>query len=106
MVTLWVVVQKIYSKIHPVSCTNTHHDVTDLVNDGMVKNTKTWISWEQNITFLRNKKIINMCLRWHILRSYCFVFKLLKLTVEQYFKPLENKIKKGKLSFEMILRQK
>ena len=22
-------------------CTNTHHDVTDLVNHGMVKNTKT-----------------------------------------------------------------
>ena len=30
-----------YSKIHLVSCTNTHHDVTDLVNHGMVKNTKT-----------------------------------------------------------------
>ena len=25
-------------------CTNTHHDVTDLVNHGIVKNTKTWIS--------------------------------------------------------------
>ena len=25
--------------MHPVSCTNTHHDVTDLVNHGMVKNT-------------------------------------------------------------------
>ena len=33
---------KIYSKIiHPVSCTNTHHDVTDLINHGMVKNLKT-----------------------------------------------------------------
>ena len=31
---------KIYSKMHPVSGTNTH-DVTDLVNHGMVKNTKT-----------------------------------------------------------------
>ena len=28
----WVVVQKIYSKMHPISCINTHHDVTDLVN--------------------------------------------------------------------------
>ena len=36
LVTWWVVVQKIYSKMHPVSCTNTHHDVTDLVNYGMV----------------------------------------------------------------------
>ena len=28
-------------KMHPVSCTNTRHDVTDLVNHGMVKNTET-----------------------------------------------------------------
>ena len=55
------------------SCTNTHRDVTDLVNHGMVKNTKTWISWERNIIFLRNKKILNLCLRWHILRSYHFI---------------------------------
>ena len=26
--------------MHPVLCTNTHHDVTDLVNLGIVKNTK------------------------------------------------------------------
>ena len=26
--------------MHHVSCTDTHHDVTDLVNHGMVKNTK------------------------------------------------------------------
>ena len=38
---LRVVVQKISSKMHPVSCTNTHHDVTDLVNHGMVKHSKT-----------------------------------------------------------------
>ena len=29
------------SKEHFVSCTNTHHDVTDFVNLGIVKNTKT-----------------------------------------------------------------
>ena len=45
--------------MHPVSCTNTHHDVKDLLNHGMVKytntkNTKTLISSERNITFLRN----------------------------------------------------
>ena len=59
--------------MHPASCTNIHHDVTDLVNHEIVKNTKTWISWEQNITFLQNKKIHNLCFRWHILRSYCYV---------------------------------
>ena len=31
----------LYSKMHLVSHTNTHPDVTDLVNHGMVKNTKT-----------------------------------------------------------------
>ena len=55
---LRVVVQKIYLKMHPASCTNTH-DVTDLLNHGMVKNTKTWISWEWNITFLWNEKALN-----------------------------------------------
>ena len=49
---------------HITSCTNTHPDVTDLVNhDGMVKNTKNWISWEWNIIFLWNKKILNLCFR-------------------------------------------
>ena len=66
-------VQKIYSEMHLVSCTNTHHAVTDLVNHGMIKNTKTWISWERNIIFLRNKKNLNLYFRWHILRSYSFV---------------------------------
>ena len=51
-------VQKMYSKMHSVSCTNTHHDVIDLTNHGMVKNKKTWISWEWSITFLKNKKIL------------------------------------------------
>ena len=53
--------------------TYTHHDVTDLLYHGMAMNRKTWISWKQNITFLRNKKILNLYLRWHILRSYRFV---------------------------------
>ena len=73
LVTSWVVVQKTYSKMHLVSCTNTHRDVTDLVNPEMVKNTKTWISSERNIIVPRNKKIFNLCFRWHILRSYCLV---------------------------------
>ena len=43
LLALWVVAQKIYPEMHLVSCTNTH-DITDLVNHGMVKSTKTWIS--------------------------------------------------------------
>ena len=59
--------------MQPVSCTNTHYDVTDLLNHGIVKNTKTWISLERNITVLQNKKILNLCLRWHVLISYHFL---------------------------------
>ena len=82
----WFAVQNIYSKMYPVSCTNTHRDVTDLVNHGMVKNTKTWISWERNIIFLRNKKILNLCFRWHVLRSYRFVAGVIfKLSVSGSF---------------------
>ena len=73
LVASWVEVQKIYSKVYLVSCTDTHRDVTEFVNHGIVKNTKTWISWEQNTIFLQNKKILNLCLRRHILRSYHFV---------------------------------
>ena len=68
--------QEIFLKVHPVSCTYTHHDVTDLVNHGMVKNTGTWISWGQNMNFLWNKKILNLCLGWCILRSYHFVVEV------------------------------
>ena len=79
LVTSWFVVQKIYSKMHLVSCTNTHRDVTDSVNHGMIENTKTWISWERNIIFLRNKMFLIL-----FLRSYRFVaevtFKVFKLS--------------------------
>ena len=78
-------IQKMYFKMHSPSCINTHHDVTDLVNHGMAKNTKTWIYRERNITFLWNKKILNLCLRWHILRCYRVVaevtFKVVMLLI-------------------------
>ena len=45
----------------PCLMTNTHHDITDLVNHGIVENTKTWISWEQNITFLQINLILIIC---------------------------------------------
>ena len=34
--------------MHTVSCTNTHHYVTELVNHRMLINAKTWVSQEQN----------------------------------------------------------
>ena len=66
-------VQKIYWKMYHVLCTNAHHDVKDFVKHRMVKNTKTWISWERDIIVWSNKKKFNLCLRWHFLRNYCFV---------------------------------
>ena len=62
--------------MHLVSCTNTHHDIKDLVNHEMVKNEKTLIYWERNITFIQNKKVYNPCLRWHILASCHFVTEI------------------------------
>ena len=60
--------------MHPVSCTDTHHDVKDLVSHEMIKNTKTRMkNRKQNLFFLWNKKILNLCLRWHIFRSYRFL---------------------------------
>ena len=59
----------------------------------MVKNTKTWIFWEFNITFLWNKKILNLCLRWHNLRSYCFAVQVTfndKVKIVDWFKNLAN----------------
>ena len=70
---VWWLCELWFKRYIHVSCANTHCDITDLVNHGMIKNTKTWISWGQNIIFLWNKKMLNLCFRWHILRSYCFV---------------------------------
>ena len=72
LVTSWVVVQKIYSKMYLVSCTNAHRDVTDSVNHGMVINAKTWISRERNIVFLQNKKILILYFRWHVFEKLSF----------------------------------
>ena len=46
----------IKSKLHPVSCNNTHHDVTDLVNHGMVKNKKNWNILRTEHNFLTKQK--------------------------------------------------
>ena len=76
--------------MHPVSFINVHHDVIDLVNQEMVKTSKPWISWEPTTTFLRNKKICNLCLRWHILRSYRLVAEVTFNTGRNLSLPLET----------------
>ena len=44
---------------------------------GMVKDTKTLTSWERNIHFLWNINILNLCIRWQILKSYCFTAEVI-----------------------------
>ena len=90
LVTSWVEFQKIYSKMYLISCTGTHRDVTDFVNLEMVKNIKTWISWEWTLTYLRNKKILILCVRWHILRSYHFEGEV---TFKDFSKIFQNWLK-------------
>ena len=55
--------------MHPISCTNTHHDVTDLANHEMIKNKKLEYLEKGNITFQRNKRILklgkNSCIFYH-----------------------------------------
>ena len=51
--------------MHPVSCTNTHHGVTDFINHGMGKNIKASLFSERNITFPQNKKILNLYLKFN-----------------------------------------
>ena len=53
-----------------------NHNVTKLVNHEIVKNTKTWIFWEWNTTFLQNKKILNLHLRRHNLKGYQLAAKV------------------------------
>ena len=110
LVTSWVVVQEIYSKMYLVSCTNnTHHDVTDLANHWMVENRKTWIFWEWNIILLCNKKNFNMCLKWHILRSYHFVVEVtFKKIILAWIKAnlLENPFNIAKIQeFKLLILQ-
>ena len=67
------------------SCLMNHHDITDLVYHGVVKNAKTGISWERSITFLRNKKKFKLCFRWHILRRHRFVPEVTLNTTKPLF---------------------
>ena len=64
-------VQKIFLKMHPLSCANTHCEVTDLEICGMLGIEKLNIQkWNMNL--LRNK-ILNLCVRWYTLGSFGFV---------------------------------
>ena len=63
--------QKMYSKMHPVSSTNTHHNITDLV---WLKIQKLQFLKTEHI-FLQNQKI-NLCLRWQIFGSYRFLVEV------------------------------
>ena len=42
---------KMYSKMHPVSCTNTRHDVRDMVNHEMIKRMEHDVSMKQKKSY-------------------------------------------------------
>ena len=84
---IWVAVQKKYIQKCTVSCINIHHDVKDLVNHGR----------ERNITFLRHKKILNLCLRWHILKSCRFVAEV---TLKNTFRLETDKLPKNNHTYK------
>ena len=52
--------------MHPVSCNNTHCDITDLVNHGMVKNKK-------KLEYLENRTLF-----FYKIKSYCFLVDVQK----------------------------
>ena len=54
--------------MYSTSCANTHHDAdaTTFRGDGMVLNIKKSIYQEGNITFLRNEKILRLCLKDYV----------------------------------------
>ena len=39
-----------------VSCSNAHHDVSDLVNYWVVKNAKSWLSWTEDDFYMKQKQ--------------------------------------------------
>ena len=69
----------------------------------MVKNTKTSISWEWNIPFLKNKKNLNMGLRWHILRSCGFVAEVTFKVEFSLFVPGEQVLLDDKTSYLSLM---
>ena len=60
--------------MRPVSCTNTHHGVKIWQIMGWLK--IQTLEYLENGTFLRNKKVLKLCLRQHILRTYSFVMEV------------------------------
>ena len=66
--------------MYPVSRNNTHHDVTDFVNHGMVKNAK--LEYLENGTQpFHEIKNLNLCFRCNVLSSYRFVAELILIFV-------------------------
>ena len=54
-------IQKICYKMYPtLSCAITRHGVRNFTVDGMIRDTKHWISREQSISFPWNKKILQL----------------------------------------------
>ena len=54
--------------MYSLSCANGYHDVTNFEVHRIMQ--KNGIPHERNLTFLRYKKILKLCIRWYMLNSY------------------------------------
>ena len=74
--------------MQPASYTNTYHDIKNLVNHGIVIKLKNLNILRTEHKFAMKQKKFNLCLRWHILRSYHSVaevtFKCRSCSVETF----------------------
>lgn len=65
-------IQKIYSKVYYILCTNTRYRTTIFEVDGAVWTLKSWKSLKQNVTFPWNEKL-KLCRKAYVFRSYNFI---------------------------------
>ena len=65
-------IQKIYSKVYYILCTNTRYSTTIFEVDGAVWTLKSWKSLKQNVTFPWNEKL-KLCRKAYVFRSYNFI---------------------------------
>ena len=62
--------------MHSDSCTNTHHDFTDLINHGMVKNIKTFNILRTENNFSMKQKNSSSVPQMTHLRGYRFAVEV------------------------------
>ena len=68
----WFRIKETYVNLYSPSWANTRYGVINFGIDGMVSNIKKWLAQEWNTSFPWNLKIVKLCLKNYIFRSYHF----------------------------------